>query len=185
MTTEEKIAMFEQSRNRMHRAIDEKIDTIIECLRTGQPIRQSGVQHHDLSEPPFLFKGKKPVSIVYPNGEKVIVNTWRKVAEELLQDCNSDPERHEALMQLRHKVAGRNRWLLADSPSEMNVPIKIDEGLYFEGKFDTEYLLKMLTEKVFEKVGYPYEFIEIEVRDKGQDIAPAEEPDEAISMQMQ
>lgn len=185
MTTEEKIAMFEQSRQRMHRAIDEKIDAMIECIRTGQPIRQSGVQHLDLSEPPFLFKGKKPVAIVYPNGEKVFVNTWKKVAEELLQDCNSDPERHEALMQLRHKVAGRYRWLLADSPSEMNVPIKIDEGLFFEGKFDTEYLLKMLIERVFEKVGYPYEFIEIEVREKGQTMAPAEEPEEAITMQMQ
>lgn len=183
MTTEEKIAMFEQSRERMHRAIDEKIDDIIECLRTGQSIRQNGVRHYDLSEPPFLFKSKKPVSITYPNGEKVFVSTWRKVAGELLNDCNSDPQRHEALMQLRHKIAGRNRWVLADAPSDMNVPIKVDEGLYFEGKFDTEYLLKMLTDKVFSKVGYPYEFIEVEVRETGQDIVPAEEHENTMSTQ--
>lgn len=185
MTTEEKIAMFEESRQRMHMAIDEKYDAMIECLRSGQPISREDVRHYDLGEPPFLFKGKKPVSIVYPNGEKVFVNTWKKVAEELLNDCNSDPQRHEALMQLRYKVAGRNRWIMKDSPDGMNVPIKIDEGLYFEGKFDTEYLLKLMTEKVFRPVGYPYEFIEIEVREKGQDIAPAEEPDEPMTMQMQ
>ena len=136
MTTEEKIAMFEQSRERMHRAIDEKIDDIIKCLCTGQSIRQNGVRHYDLSEPPFLFKGKKPVSITYPNGEKVFVNTWRKVAGELLNDCNSYPQRHEALMQLRHKIAGRNRWVLADTPteaSEMFHILKNAENPHFYG----------------------------------------------------
>lgn len=65
----------------------------------------------------------------------------------------------------------------------MNVPIKVDEGLYFEGKFDTEYLLKMLTDKVFSKVRYPYEFIEVEVRETGQDIVPAEEHENTMSTQ--
>ena len=184
MTTEEMIAMLEKSRERMHKAIDERIDGLIESVRTGQPITQKGIQHYDLSEPAFLFKGKKPISITYPNGEKVITPTWLRVAEELLKDCNSDPQRHEALLQLRHKVGGKNRWLITASPEGMNVPIKIDRDLYFEGKFDTEYLLKMMTEKVFDRVGYPYEFIEIEVWDKGSQVAPTEDPEEAMTMKM-
>lgn len=181
MTTEEKIAMFEESRERMHHAIDEKYDAMIACIRTGQSFSGYDSRHYELGEPPFLFKGKKPVAIVYPNGEKVYTNTWRKVAEELLHDCNSDPQRHEALLQLRNKIAGRNRWILQDQPDGMNVPIKIDEGIYFEGKFDTEYLLKMMTEKVFQPIGYSYEFIEIEIREN---IDLTEEPEDSMTMQI-
>ena len=113
-----------------------------------------------------------------------MVNTWREVAAELLQDCNSDPQRHEALMQLRYKVGGNTRWFLTDTDRKLDVGIKIDDNLYFEGKFDTEYLLKMMTERIFAKVGYPYEMIEIEVRAKGQAMTPAEEPEESVTMQM-
>lgn len=184
MTIEEQIAMFESSRERMHRLIDERYDAMIHCIRTGQPLRQTGPQQYGLSEPPFLFKGKKPLSIIYPNGDRVTVNTWREAAAELLRDCNSDPNRHEALMQLRYMVSGNSRWILADTDQCMDVGIKVDEGLYFEGKFDTEYLLKMMTERIFEKVGYPYEMIQIEVRDKGQSMAAAEETEESMSIQM-
>lgn len=38
----------------------------------------------------------------------------------------------------------------------MYVPIKIDEGLYFEGKLDTEALLTVMTKKVPEPAGYDY-----------------------------
>lgn len=176
MTIEEQIEMFEKSRERMHRLIDDRYDAMILCIRTGQLPRQTGTRRYDLSEPPFLFKGKKPLSILYPNGDKVTVKTWREVAAELLRDCNSDPDRHEALMQLRYVVSGNSRWILSDTDQHMDVGIKIDEGLYFEGKFDTEYLLKMMTEKIFEKVGYPYEMIQIEVREKGLTMAPAEGP---------
>ena len=184
MTQEEMIARLEKSRQRMHMVIDEKYDSMIKSIRTGQPIQELATQHLDLCEPPFLFKGKKPVTITYPNGEQVKVSTWREVATELLRDCNSDPGRHDALMNLRYRVGGNTRWLLTDTDRKLDVPIKIDENLYFEGKFDTEYLLKMMTEKIFDKVGYPYEMIEIEVRGKGQITAPVDEPDEAVTMQM-
>lgn len=167
MTTEEKIALFEHSRERMHKVIDERYDAMIECIRNGESIRNDCTEKFELGNPSFIFKGKKPVSIVYPNGEKVAVKSWIQVAEELLRDCNKDPQRHEALMKLRYTVGGRNRWLLADSANSMNVPIKVDDDIYFEGKFDTEYLLKMLKEKIFAIVDYPYESIELEVREKG------------------
>ena len=185
MTKEELIQSLEESRQRMHKVIDERYDSMIYSIRTGQPIQELATHHLDLCEPTFLFKGKKPVSITYPNGEQVKVSTWREVAAELLRDCNSDPGRHEALMQLRYKVGGNTRWFLSDTDRKLDVGIKIDENLYFEGKFDTEYLLKMLKERIFDKVGYPYEMIDIEVRDKGQLVSPVDEPEEAITMQMQ
>ena len=40
-------------------------------------------------------------------------------------------------MEMYRKVAGRWRTILGSSPEEMDVPIKVDEELYFEGKFDT------------------------------------------------
>ena len=87
-------------------------------------------------------------------------------------------------MQLRYMVSGNSRWVLTDTDQCLDVAIKVDEGLYFEGKFDTEYLLKMLTERIFDKVGYPYEMIEIEIREKAQSIASAEGAEESMSMQM-
>ena len=45
------------------------------------------------------------------------------------------------------KVAGRWRTILGSSPEEMDVPIKVDEELYFEGKFDTEAMLNMLEKR--------------------------------------
>ena len=87
-------------------------------------------------------------------------------------------------MQLRYMVSGNSRWILADTDQCLDVGIKVDEELYFEGKFDTEYLLKMMTERIFEKVGYPYEMIEIEVREKGQTMISGESIEESMSMQM-
>ena len=46
----------------------------------------------------------------------------------------------------------------------MNRPIKINDGIYFESYFDTEYLLKMMTENVLKKVGYDYSAVQIQIR---------------------
>lgn len=69
-------------------------------------------------------------------------------------------------MQLSGKVAGRQRIILGKSAEEMDVPLKIDEALYFEGKFDIEALLTMMTKKVLEPIGYDYSQIIIQYTDK-------------------
>ena len=60
----------------------------------------------------------------------------------------------------------------------MGAPLKIDEGLYWESKFDTEALLKNLTGKLLCRVGYDYQGIAVKYRDPQQETAaPAiEEP---------
>ena len=69
------------------------------------------------------------------------------------------------------KVAGRWRTILGSSPKEMDVPIKVDEELYFEGKFDTEAMLNMLEKKVLEPAGVDYSSIKIRYMAKGQEQA--------------
>lgn len=71
-------------------------------------------------------------------------------------------------MEMYRKVAGRWRTILGSSPEEMDVPINVDEELYFEGKFDTEAMLNMLEKKVLESAGGDYSNIKIRYMAKGQ-----------------
>lgn len=58
----------------------------------------------------------------------------------------------------------------------MDVPLKVDEELYFEGKFDTEGMLNMLEKKVLEPAGVDYSSIKIRYMGKGQEAAKSVEP---------
>ncbi len=87
---------------------------------------------------PAELKGKRPLAVQFALGEWIETPTWRKVAQKILQTCNEQPDIHERFMEMCGKVAGRWRTILGSSPEEMDVPIKVDEELYFEGKFDTE-----------------------------------------------
>ncbi len=76
------------------------------------------------------------------------------VVQAILKHCNEQPDMHERMMQLRGRVLGRQRIILGEFPDEMDMPVKIDEGLYFETKFDTEALITMMKKKVLEPIGY-------------------------------
>lgn len=115
---------------------------------------------------PAALKGKKPIGLKFASGENVKTSTWKSVVKTIMQHCNSQPDMHERLMQLSGKVAGRQRMILGRSAEKMDAPIRIDEGLYFEGKFDTEALLTMLTKKVLEPIGYDYGQIIIQYTDR-------------------
>lgn len=62
----------------------------------------------------------------------------------ILQDCNADPTMHTYLMELRGKVMGRQRTILAASPEKMHAPLEIDKELYMESYYDTASLLYVL-----------------------------------------
>lgn len=64
----------------------------------------------------------------------------------------------------------------------MDVLLKVDEGLYFEGKFDTEALLTMMTKKVLEPVGYDYSQIIIQYTDRGPMMEETMEEEPSINM---
>ena len=83
---------------------------------------------------------------------------------EILQDCNADPTMHTYLMELRGKVMGRQRTILAASPEKMHAPLEIDKELYMESYYDTASLLYVLKNRVLDEVGYNYSGIRVRFR---------------------
>lgn len=68
------------------------------------------------------------------------------------------------LMDLRGKILGRNRVLLGSETGKMRSPVKIGEALFVETHYDTETLLRILTTRILDEVGYDYGKIQIAVR---------------------
>ena len=112
---------------------------------------------------PSIFVGKKPVSVII-DGERIPVNTWRKVYKEVLQDCIKDPARHKLLMELRGRISGQQRQFISASPDKMSSPLEISEGLYAEVHYGSETLMHILTIRVLKPLGYDYSNIKIEIK---------------------
>lgn len=117
--------------------------------------------------------------MVLPDGTEVAVSTWKKAAATIMQDCNADARRHDTLLYLRGKVSGKLRTILSNTPEGMDVPLKIDEELFMESKFDSETLLNVLTKRVLDAVGYDYRGILLKYRESRQELAAPAEPEQA------
>lgn len=115
---------------------------------------------------PGFFKGKIAVAVIFPNHVRVETPTWKKVAETVMKNCNSNPEKHAVLMDLRDRVQGRSRQLLSSRKENMRSPVKIDRGLYMETHYDTENLLRILTVRILDAVSYDYRDIQVAVRNQ-------------------
>lgn len=160
------IAQIEKARREMHEHIDREFDYFLLRLgsedmeaNTGEP---TCIQRTlPLYAPPAFFKGQKPVSVTFADGRTVDVPTWKKTVIEIMKECNDNPVMHERLMSIRGKVMGKQRTILDASPDGMDVPLKIDEELYLEGKYDTETLIYVTTNRVLRAVGYNYSNINI------------------------
>lgn len=163
------IEMVEQLREELIQMVNRKCDAMIQMCQNGS---QTACSENRVMESalawitPAALKGKKPIGLKFASGENMKTSTWKSVVKTIMQHCNSQPDMHERLMQLSGKVAGRQRMILGRSAEKMDAPIRIDEGLYFEGKFDTEALLTMLTKKVLEPIGYDYGQIIIQYTDR-------------------
>ena len=157
------IKEIEKMREELVRIVNHRCDELILLCHNETMELEPAITERELAwSSPATFKGKKPLAVKLSSGEIIETSTWRKLVLTILQYCNQQPDMHERLMQLRDKAAGRQRIILGSSVAGMDVPLKIDEGLYFEGKFDTEALLIMLTKKVLEPVGYDYSQIVIQ-----------------------
>ena len=166
--------LIEELREEMLQLVNTKCDALLQMYRSGEMrtdmkdiIRESSL----ITVSPAELKGKRPLAVQFAPGEWIETPTWRKVAQRILQTCNEQPDIHERFMEMCGKVAGRWRTILGSSPEEMDVPIKVDEELYFEGKFDTEAMLNMLEKKVLEPAGVDYSSIKIRYMVKVQEQA--------------
>lgn len=187
MTDKNIYELAEEIRRELHEIVDQRVDDFILRMENGNT---ETVQEMELSltTMPAYFKGKKPVSIVYPDGTEVAAPTWKKVATQLLQNCAEDEVMHGRLMEIRGKVFGRDRLLFAESGEGMNVPLEIEPDMYLEGKFDTEALLKVITTRLFDPIGYDYSSIHLKMIDPALEVFAEEpscgaEPEEAEGLQ--
>lgn len=160
------LAEIERIRRECRQLVDSKFDAL-----TSRVLEEGGAELKEdervltLAAMPSAFKGKKPVSLILPGGAEVNTPSWKKAVTAILQDCNSDPRRHKWMLGLRGRVFGNFRPLLAETPEWMGAPLKIDEGLYWESKFDTEAMLRNLTDKLLSKVGYDYQGVVVRYLD--------------------
>ena len=168
---------LEQTRRDLHERIDRQIDAFQAELQYGLPVIKPDFEL-PLSAMPACFKGRKPIAIVYPDGTEVYASNWRQLARQLLSGCAEDEIMHGRLQDICGKVFGRDRLLLSDSGEGMDAPINFCPGMYLEGKFDTESLLKVITGRIFDPIGYDYRGIRLRVYDPALRIAAAEQLEE-------
>ena len=157
------LAKAEECHASMHRLVDEYIDRIVRCIQTGDPLPPQETIL-PLTTAPYRFKGTKPAAVIFPDGRRVEVTKWRSAVTVILQECANTPPYGERLMDIRGKVMGRQRTILANSPKGMDAPLEIGPELFMEGKFDTESLLYALTKRVLDPVAYHYGGISIQLR---------------------
>ena len=167
MNREIVLSELEKVRDQLLFKVNAQIDALIERVKNGESLDDEGDSSvvetvYPLSISPEFFKGTKPTA-VYFGEEKVPVKTWRKAYTIILQRCAGIPENRDALMSLRNKISGRTRVILSDKPDGMDCPIEIADGIFVEGYFDTEWLVKTLTIELLDVVRYDYSDISVSV----------------------
>ncbi len=160
--SKEIVEYAEKIREELHELIDRQIDSFLLRMETGERLDPPETVL-PLSAMAAYFKGKKPVAILYPDGMEAPVSTWKKAAVQLLRHCAEDEQMRGRLEEIRGKVFGRNRLLFGDSGYGMDVPLEFCPDMFLESKFDTETLLKVITKRIFDPIGYDYSGIRLKV----------------------
>ena len=156
------LSQLESLRSEMHSMVDARVDGSIQHILHGGVLDIAPTL--PLTANPSVFKGKKPESILFPDGREIKTPTWKTTVLAIMQDCNEDPVMHAHLMGLRGKVLGRQRTILAASPEKMHAPLEIDKDIYMESCYDTGTLLYVLKNRVLDEVGYNYSGIRVQLR---------------------
>lgn len=179
------IAQIENARRQMHELIDQEYDNFLLRLNSEEILSTDCKPVYlqrtlPLYSSPSMFKRQKPVSITFDDGRTIAVPTWKTAVTEIMKECNSDPVMHARLMDIREKVMGKQRTILSASPDGMDVPLKIDDELYMEGKYDAETMIYVATERVLRAIGYDYSNIKITIRDPSATYIPQEHVEETL-----
>ena len=153
------LSQLESLRSEMHSMVDARVDGSIQHILHGGVLDIAPTL--PLTANPSVFRGKKPESILFPDGREIKTPTWKTTVLAIMQDCNEDPVMHAHLMGLRGKVLGRQRAILAASPEKMHAPLEIDKDIYMESYYDTGTLLYVLKNRVLDEVGYDYSGIRV------------------------
>ena len=156
---EQILQQIEAYRTMLHAEIDEIFTKLSQTLKTGS--RGETFYELPLTTTSSNFKGLKPSAIIYKDGEKVKVRTWREVAEQLLKRC--DATKHEELVKISEDMQGRTRSIMSTKASGLQKPMEVGVGIYMESYYDTETFMRIVTKRIFDKIGYDYTGIKIRV----------------------
>lgn len=164
----EDLQVIETVREELLAMVNKKIDNLIQKIHNNNSdLTYENMEYkHSLRSNPYIIKGKKPVAVEFPDGQRINIEKWISAAELIMKYCNKDKECHERLMQIRGRIAGKQRVLISSNPESMTLPIKIDEELYFEAKFDTETLFNVITKRILDAAGFDYSGIIIVYTEK-------------------
>jgi hypothetical protein len=97
------------------------------------------------------FIGAKITAVLFGD-ERVEVKNWRKAFELILNRCNR--ERHEELMALRNRTAGKTRIFLSDKPDGMSYPHRIDDELWVEEHYGNGTLFHILCHRILSQPSF-------------------------------
>lgn len=165
MNKQEMMFQLDDLRKNMHEYVETMYSIALDLIQNQSSNVTTQYEHpttrHLIGDMSY-FKSRKPISIRFENGRTINTSNWKVVASEILKDCNSTQEGHKTLYDMRNKVWGRSRVILSDNNSNMDIPLKIDEGLYFEAKFDTQSMLNVLINRILTPANYDASKIEIE-----------------------
>ena len=117
---------------------------------------------YPLSIHPAIFVGRKPVAVLI-GGEIIPTPSWSKVYMGIMQYCIKDPVYRDRLMNLRGKIAGRERVFISSKPDTMTRPYKICEGMYGETHYGSQTLMHILTERILTPINFDYSNIKIKL----------------------
>jgi len=151
------LAEIETLRPQLHQMIDERLDAMKNAILSGESV-SSVERTYPLNFSPHIFKGEKPVAVLFGE-ERVERNSWIKVYTEILHRCKD--EKYDILMELRGKISGRDRLILSKESTGMKRPVKLAEGLFAESFYDTDTLIYVLTKRILDPVGFDYREISV------------------------
>lgn len=120
---------------------------------SGQVIASGETMNIALCGDVSTLRGTKP-TLLRHGDDAILVTSWKQVFAAVLDICNRQEHYHEALLAARNETLGRSRKVIADSPQGMLSPLKVDDNLYVETNFSTEALLKLLRDRILNRIDF-------------------------------
>ena len=151
-----------KTRQSMIDVINNSFDRIIAGLDSNNPNNTDGENlmpelstewKMPITTNPVLFRKQKTLAVIFGK-KRVHVKTWAGVVVAVLTHCIQDPVYHDKLMELRGRIAGKERFFIAKTPDSMKRPKKICEGLYVEVTYGSETLMHILVNRILWAIHY-------------------------------
>lgn len=156
MDKEEIVRLIEQSRTSLLNQVNLEFDRI-KSIALGEETDCAN-ETFFIDIPLFsnasVFKGRKPINVIFEDGTICDTPTWKLVAKALLDRCYSNPNTRKRLYEMCGLIRGKNRLLLSHDCTEMNVPIAVADDMFFETKFDAETLMNVLVKRILIPAGF-------------------------------